>query len=305
MKKKIIITGATGLIGKKITEILLLRGYAVTVITRNVSKAGNVFSGSVEILECDLNKPVEKLTAILEGAFAVIHLAGENVLSKKWTEEHKQNIYNSRVQSTRTIAGAILKTSVKPKVFIGASAVGYYGLTTTKPADEYSKSGTDFLAELTNDWESASSVVENNGVRRVVIRTGVVLDRNEGALSKMITPYKFFLGGPLGSGKQFFPWIHIKDAAGIYLHALENSTMSGAFNAAAPETVTMKEFCNSLGKELNRPSVFYVPEFVLKLLYGEGAGILLNGVNVLPKRTEESGYIFQFSRTKDALKNLL
>jgi len=305
MSKKVIITGATGLIGKNICKKLLLHGDRVIAITRNASKAKNVLPDTIEFFECDLNKSACRLTDILEGSFAVIHLAGENIFSKRWTEEHKQSIYNSRVHSTNTITTAILNTSVKPEVFIGASAVGYYGLTTENPADEYSNCGSDFLASLTNDWESASLELESAGVRRVIIRTGIVLDKKEGALSKMITPYKFFLGGPLGSGKQFFPWIHIEDAAGIFVHALFNQAMSGIYNAAAPEAINMKEFCTTLGSILNRPSIFNVPGFALKLLYGEGADYLLNGVNVFPKRTEESGYKFKYITSKEALSNLL
>jgi uncharacterized protein len=305
MQKRIVITGATGLIGKKITEKLLLRGDSITAVTRNTQKAKSLLPLQTEFLEWNYNRPVNELSNIFQSADAVIHLAGENVLSKRWTKEHKQNIYNSRVISTGVIADAISNFPIKPGVFICASAIGYYGLTATEPADEYSNCGTDFLALLTKEWEDASLKLDNAGVRRVNIRTGIVLDKEEGALAKMLAPYKLFIGGPLGTGRQFFPWIHIEDVAGMYIHALDNIDMKGAYNAVAPETITMKEFCKSLGKILRRPSLFNVPGFALKLLYGEGADILLNGVNVIPERTEKSSYTFLYKTAKDALNNLL
>lgn len=305
MARKIIITGATGLIGRKITERLLLCGDSVVAVTRNSQNAKTKLPARAEFLQWDFISSIKELLPALEGADAVIHLAGENVLSKRWDAEHKRNIYNSRILSTGIITDAILNAAVKPGVFICASAIGYYGLTTENPADEYSLCGNDFLARLTKEWEDASLKLDDAGVRRVNIRTGIVLDKNEGALAKMITLYKFFIGGPLGNGKQFFPWIHIDDIAGIYIHALDNKNMRGAFNAVSPETTTMKEFCTALGKALNRPSFFNVPSLALKLLYGEGADILLNGVNVIPRRTREAGYNFLFKTAKEAITNLL
>lgn len=305
MSKNILITGATGLIGKRIAEVLISRGHTVFAVTRNSQTAAEKLPVTVKFVEWDFKSHSDKLTEALSNADTVIHLAGENVLSKKWTEEHKKNIYNSRITSTRILAESILKSSSKPATFIAASAVGYYGMKTELPADESSGCGTDFLALLTRDWENAASILSSRSIRNVKIRSGIVLDNKEGALAKMITPFRFFIGGPLGNGKQFFPWIHIDDAAGIFLHAFENDSMEGVYNAAAPETITMKNFCVVMGNRMKRPSFFNVPTPVLKFLYGEGADILLNGVNVIPKRTLESGYKFLFSSAKEALKELI
>lgn len=305
MQKTVIITGATGLIGGKISEMLLNRGDKVIAVTRNADKARNRLNSKCVIVEWNFASSSNEFLGILPKADAVIHLAGENVLSKRWSPEHKKNIFNSRVLSTKSITDAILKSGVRPELFVSASAVGYYGISSPEPVDEYSKCGSDFLAQLTNEWENASSALDDAGIRRVNIRTGIVLDRHEGALAKMIPGFKYFVGGPLGSGKQFFPWVHIDDVARLFVHAIDNKSMSGAYNAAAPETVTMKEFCLLLGRRMKRPSVLHVPSFVLKILYGEGADILLGGVNAIPKRSLESGYKFSFTGSYEALKNLL
>jgi uncharacterized protein (TIGR01777 family) len=305
MQKTIVITGATGLIGGKIIEMLLNRGDKVIAVTRNAAKARSRLGSKCIIAEWDFASSSNEFLQIFLEANAVIHLAGENVLSKRWSPEHKKNIYNSRVLSTKSITDAIIKSGAKPKSFVSASAVGYYGISSPEPVDEYSKCGSDFLARLTQDWENASSALDDAGIRRVNIRTGIVLDRHEGALAKMIPGFKYFIGGPLGSGTQFFPWVHINDVAGLFVHAIDNSRMSGAYNAAAPDTITMNEFCRLLGHRMKRPSFLHVPSFALKILYGEGANILLGGVNVIPKRSLESGYKFSFTGLKEALENLL
>ena len=305
MPYKILITGATGLIGRKIIKLLAGNGNLITAVTRNSIKARPLFPGNVKLIEWDYKSVSEELIHSIQECGAVIHLAGENVLSKRWNTNHKEKIYSSRVGSTRLIAELILKLNRKPEVFISASAVGYYGLKTELPADETAPCGTDFLARLTKDWEDATLGLEQAGIRCVKIRTGIVLDRNEGAFAKMILPFKFFAGGPLGNGKQFFPWVHIEDIAGIFIHALNNPLMSGVYNGAAPETITMKDFCIIIGKRMKRPSFFNVPSFALKALYGQGAEILLNGVNVIPRRTLESGYKFSFVNSKEAVESLL
>lgn len=305
MQKTIIITGATGLIGRRIIGILLNRGDKVIAVTRNAGKARARLNSKCVLIEWDFTSHSDGLIHILPEANAVIHLAGENVLSKKWSPEHKKNIYNSRVLSTKIIADTIIKSGVKPELFVSASAVGYYGISSPVPVDEYSKCGSDFLALLTNEWENASSALDDTGIRRVNIRTGIVLDSHEGALAKMLPGFKYFVGGPLGSGRQFFPWVHIDDVAGLFIYAIDNSRMSGVYNAVAPETITMKEFCRLLGHKMKRPSILHVPSFALKILYGEGADILLGGVNAIPKRSLESGYKFSFTGSKEALENLL
>ena len=192
----------------------------------------------------------------------------------------------------------------KPKVFISASAIGYYG-NSEKLVNEDSAPGKDFLAEVVNAWESEANKVESCGVRRVSIRTGIVLDTNEGALVPMISQFKFFAGGPIGSGEQWFPWIHIDDVVKIFLFAIDNQNVSGALNASSPNPLRMKEFCKTLGKVMHRPSLFKVPAFIIKIFFGEAADVLLNGVQVIPEKTIKAGYNFRFETAEEALKNLL
>ena len=305
MPLKVIISGATGLIGKRIISKLIERGDSVSVITRNAQKAVKRIKAGVDFIEWNYKGMPMGLAEKLKEADAVIHLAGENIFSGRWNEEHKNKIYSSRVTSTIMLAESIMHSRPKPSVFVCASAVGYYGVKSDIPADENTLHGNDFLANVTKDWENASLPLEKAGVRCVKIRTGIVLDKKEGALAKMLTPFKFFIGGPLGTGKQFFPWVHIDDIVGLYLYALDNKSMHGSYNAVAPVSITMKEFAASLGRVMKRPSFFHVPAFALKFLYGEGAGYLLSDVNVIPVRTNESGYEYKFTNVEDALKDIL
>jgi uncharacterized protein len=305
MSRTVILTGATGLIGKKIFNSLNSRGDKVIIIARNAAKAASHFPAGTEITGWDFKTITPQLAEALSQAEGIIHLAGENIFSRRWNEEHKKKVYESRVNSTCILTEAILNSSRHPHVFISASAVGYYGICPKSSVTESSDNGDDFLARLTNDWELASAPLEERGIRVARIRTGIVLDGNEGALAKMLLPFKLFLGGPLGDGKQPFPWIHIDDIAGLFIHALDNDKTKGAYNGAAPQSISMKDFCKILGKEMNRPSLMNVPLFALKLLYGEGADYLLNGADVIPMRTLESGYKFRYEKINEALKNLV
>ncbi len=300
--KKVILTGATGLIGKNIADKLIQRGDEVTIFTRSVDKAKLVIPNAVEYVAWNYEQDDWKKK--LDGKDAVIHLAGENVMAKRWNVEHKKNIYNSRVATTRSLVRAIENVKDKPNVLISASAVGYYG-NSEEPVTEESKHGKDFLANVVRDWEKETEEISRHGVRRVNIRTGIVLDKHEGALARMITPYKFFIGGPLGSGRQWFPWIHLEDVAGIFLFALDNENVHGALNAVSPNPLRMNEFCNTLGAAMHRPSLFKVPAFVLKIIFGEAAEVLLSGAKVIPERTMGEGYKFRFENIENALKNLL
>jgi uncharacterized protein len=302
MMKKVILTGATGLIGKNNASKLIQRGDEVTIFTRSVDKAKRIIPNAAEYVFW--NSERDDWQPKLESKDAVIHLAGENVMAKRWNEEHKKNIYNSRVDSTRILVKTIENAVDKPKVFISASAIGYYG-NSEESVSEKSNSGKGFLSEVVRSWEKETNEVDRLGVRRVNIRIGIVLDKYEGALEQMITPYKFFIGGPLGSGKQWFPWIHIDDVAGIFLFALDNENVYGILNAVSPNPLRMNEFCRTLGAVMNRPSLFKVPAFVLKIIFGEGADVLLGGAKVIPERTIELGYIFNFVEVEKALKNLL
>lgn len=302
MSKKILITGATGLIGKSVFGKLISRGYKIQVLTRNVGKARLKIPGAEEYVYWKY--PYDSAENWSEGADAVIHLAGENIVSGRWSEKQKEKIMRSRIESTKYIVDLISRASIKPGVLICASATGYYG-NTKLPVDENSAPGGDFLAELVKKWEEEAATVEKFGVRRVSVRTGIVLDKNDGALVKMIIPFRYFVGGPLGDGMQWMPWIHINDLADLFLFALENADINGAVNATAPNPVTMNEFAKTLSRVLNRPSFFRVPGLLLKIIMGEASGIILNGANVLPRKAMEAGFKFRYEHLAEALKNIL
>ena len=302
MNRKIVITGATGLIGKRIAHKLIQRGDKVTIFTRSVNNAIRFIPDAAEYVKWDYNKDNWQMK--LEGIDAVIHLAGENVMAKRWNKQHKENILKSRIETTSAMVNAIINTENKPKIFISASAVGFYG-SSDQPVTEKSLPGKDFLSNVVNAWEDQSKKVDEYKVRRSNIRTGIVLDKNEGALAQMVIPFKYFIGGPLGTGKQWFPWIHIEDVVGIYLYVLDNDNVDGIINAVSPHPIRMNEFCKSLGKIMHRPSLFKVPEFVLRLIFGEATDVLLASAHVIPERTLELGYKFEFEKVENALKNLL
>ncbi len=299
--KRVVITGATGMIGKKVSARLIESGYKISVLSLNSVRAEQIIPGAAEYVDWNLKS--RDWYYVLENKDAVIHLAGENIMSKRWTDTHKKNIISSRVDTTHSMVDAINNAVNKPKVFISASAVGYYG-NSEKEVDEYSAVGNDFLAHVVEMWES-SSIKLPSDIRRVYVRIGMVLDKSEGVLAKMIPPFKYFVGGPLGSGNQWFPWVHIDDVVGIFLFALENAGANGVLNAGSPNPVRMKEFCKKLGSVTNRPSLINVPGFVLKFFLGEAADAILSGAKVIPKRTEQAGYKFIFTELKSALENLI
>ena len=300
--KKIILTGGTGAIGKRLSKRLMDRGDEVVLFTRDIESAKKNVPGAAKYVRWNYSN--DDWFGEVENAAAVIHLAGENVFSARWTERQKKKIYESRIKSTSKLIEAIKKAKVKPESFIAASAVGYYG-NSVHPVDEDSNPGTDFLARVTKAWEDESKNIETIGVRRVNIRTGIVLDRASGALARLIIPFKLFLGGPLGSGKQWFPWIHIDDLIEIYLLSIDSKKISGVMNAVSPGIVSMDRFCKTLGKEMHRPAAMKVPEFILKLFLGERADVLLEGACVIPQKTVETGFCFKHGDLKEALRDLL
>jgi len=300
--KKVIITGATGFLGKRITEELISRGDEVTIFTRSAKNAKQNISDAYDYVEW--NTELKNWQQKLEDKDVVIHLAGENVMARRWNVEHKKNILSSRVKGTRSLVNVIEQLKKKPQAFISASAVGYYG-NSEKPVNENSAPGKDFLSGVVSAWESEASKVESCGVRRISIRIGIVLDANEGALVPMINQFKFFVGGPIGKGEQWFPWIHIEDVIQIFLFAIDNQNISGALNASSPNPMRMNEFCKTLGRVMHRPSLVKVPAFIIKILFGEAAEVLLNGAQVIPEKTIRAGYKFKFETAEDALKNLL
>ncbi|MBE0551946.1 MAG: TIGR01777 family protein [Ignavibacterium sp.] len=302
--KRIIVTGATGLIGQKLVKDLIDRGDEVIVFSRNAEKAKSIFPRALECVEWNYRKP-DLWKSKLENSDAVIHLAGINLFSKRWKDDFKKAVLESREVSTKNLVEVIKSCANKPEVFISASGVGYYGDCGETVLNENSSKGNDFLADVCEVWESESVNVEASGVRSVQVRTGLVLSPEDGALKQMLPAFKFFIGGPLGNGKQWSSWLHIDDIVGIYIYAIDNKNLSRAVNAASPNPVRMKEFANTLGKVLNRPSLFPVPKFVLKIVVGEAAEVVTASQRVDVKKLLRSGYVFKFENLEDALRKLL
>jgi hypothetical protein len=233
----------------------------------------------------------------------VVNLAGEPI-AERWTPEHKKAILDSRQLGTRKIVEAISQANPKPSVLINASAIGYYGTSETATFDETSASGNDFLAEVCQVWEAEAKKVKEAGVRLVILRLGIVLG-NGGALAKMIPPFQMFAGGPIGSGRQWFSWIHRDDLVDLILEALKRPEIEGTFNATAPNPVRMNQLCQTLGEVIHRPSWLPVPNFALELLLGESAKVVLEGQQVLPKATQAIGFQYQYPTLKPALTEII
>lgn len=299
---KVAITGATGFVGSRLVERLQAEGHQPLILTRNRSAALRTFP-KLEIVDYTPTESGSWQKAIA-GCEAVVHLAGEPIAENRWTPQHKQEILNSRQLGTQKIVEAIAQANPKPKVLVNASAIGYYGTSETASFDETSSPGSDFLAEVCQAWESEAQKVKDYGVRLVILRLGIVLG-NGGALAKMIPPFKMFAGGPLGSGQQWFSWIHRDDLVNLIIQALTRTDIEGVLNATAPNPVRMSEFCQALGDVLNRPSWLPVPSFALEALLGEGAMVVLEGQQVLPKRATSSGFNYQYPTVKSALSEIL
>ncbi len=297
MNKKIAITGGTGLIGRRLAGLLSSKGYEVVIISRG--KPAGEFSFPVTFAGWD----IEGLAGALDGSAGVVNLAGANV-GAKWTAEYKQEILRSRIESTSKIVESMKSLGEPPKSFFSMSAVGYYGDTGDRQITEDDRPGSGFLAQVCSKWENEA--LKAKDITRLVIgRTGVVLDADGGALNKLLTTFKSYIGGALGSGRQWMPWIHAEDVAGIIYWAIENDNVSGTFNITGPNPVRMEEFARTLGKILNKPSFFRVPAFVIKALMGESASIVLDSCRALPARALHSGYGFRFQNIDEALRNLL
>ena len=311
MTKKIIITGATGSIGRILVQKLTARGDEVIVFTRNPEKAGKKIANASKLVKWDYETLAGWMHE-LHDSDAVVHLAGANLGAKRWNDEYKKLAYDSRIISTRNLVEVIKSVEPayrtgrqKPKTFICSSATGFYGNRYDEVLDENSSPGNDFLSNFCNDWEKEAEKVEQCGVRRVSIRTGLVLMKDEGILKQMLLPFKLFIGGPLGDGKQWFPWIHIEDIVGIYLHAIDNENVAGAINGASPGIVRMKEFAKTLGKVLKRPSLFPLPKFAMKIVAGEVADYAVMSQRISVEKIINAGYKFNFENLEAALSDLL
>ncbi len=304
---KVAVAGATGFVGQRLIERLQQEGHNSLILVRNAPRAAQVFpKAQFPQVETVVYQPKQSgdWQAVLAGCDAVVNLAGEPLFGSRWTPERKQEIKASRQIGTQKLVEAIAKADPKPSVLVNASAIGYYGTSETAKFDETSTAGNDFLAEVCQAWEAAAEKVTDSGTRLVILRIGIVLGMG-GALEQMLPPFQFFAGGPIGSGKQWFSWVHRDDLVNLILKALEDSQMAGVYNATAPNPVSMAKLCQSLGQVLNRPSWLPVPEFVLEALLGEAAQVILEGQQVQPQRTLATGFQFQYPTITAALKQIL
>jgi len=299
---KVAITGATGFVGSRLVEKLQKQGHQPLILTRNREAALKAFP-TMEVVTYTPTESGSWQDAIA-GCDALVHLAGEPIAQNRWTPKQKEEILNSRKLSTQKIVEAISKANPKPTVLVNASAIGYYGTSETATFDETSPSGNDFLAEVCQAWEAEAQKVKEAGVRLVILRLGIVLG-DGGALAKMIPPFQLFAGGPIGTGRQWFSWIHRDDLVNLILEALTRSDLEGVLNATAPNPVRMSELCQTLGETINRPSWLPVPGFALEALLGEGSKLVLEGQQVLPKRTTSYGFKYQYLTVKEALAEIL
>jgi uncharacterized protein (TIGR01777 family) len=289
------VTGASGLIGAKLVERLRARGDAVTTLSRRPSSRD-----AVAWQPEDEPAPTEALS----GRDAVVHLAGENV-AQRWSEDAKHRIRSSRERGTRNLVAGIEAAARRPRVLVSSSAVGYYGPHGDETLDEDTPPGDDFLAEVCVAWEREADRAADLGVRVVKVRTGVVLDRDGGALAKMLPFFRLGIGGAVAGGDQYMPWIHVDDVVGMYLAALDGEAWEGPVNAAAPAPVTNKAFSRALGRALHRPALAPVPGLAVRALYGEMAEIVTKGQRVLPRRAEALGFAWAHPDLEEALRSAL
>lgn len=298
---RVVITGATGFIGRALCEELH-RDYELIALSRDASRAAGSVGDWAKVVEWD-GRTTGSWFQHADGAFAIINLAGENVASGRWNESKKAGILHSRLDSARAVLEAIKQVDKKPTVVIQASAIGYYGSRRDEQLDETSTAGKGFLANVCERVESHAEEIENAGVRCAVIRTGVVLGEDGGALAKLAKPFRFYLGGHLGSGRQWFSWISLDDEVAAIKFLMESESLAGVYNLTAPQPVTMKELCATLGKVLHRPAWLRVPGFAVRLALGEMADeMLLSGQRVLPKRLLAAGFEFKYPNVEEALR---
>lgn len=299
---KVAITGATGLVGKRLVERLQAEKQEVLILTRHLQTAKKLF-GQVEAIAYHPTESGDWQQAI-SGCDAVVNLAGEPLAAGRWTQQKKQEILDSRQIGTQKIVEAIANANPRPQVLINTSAVGYYGTSETATFAESSPPGGDFLADVCQKWELEAEKVRNAGTRLVILRFGIVLG-DGGALAKMLGPFQMFAGGPIGSGRQWVSWIHIDDLVDLIVYCLTHPEVSGVYNATAPNPVRMSEFCQVLGETIDRPSWLPVPNLALEILLGEGAMVVLDGQKVLPDRTLSTGYRYAYPQLKIAMENVI
>ncbi len=300
----IAITGGTGLIGRALADHLLRHGHQVTIFTRRPEQARPKVPAPATIARWTPDDP-RALAQHLRPVQAVVHLLGENIAAGRWTAQRRRAIYESRIQGGRTLMTALRLAQPRPAVLIQASAVGYYGDRGDEILDESAPPGDDFLARLCVDWENSTAAAENLGMRRAIIRTGVVLSRDGGALPRLLLPIRWGVGGALGSGRQWMPWIHLADEVAAIAFLITHEQAHGAFNLTAPEPVTNLELTRAIARRLHRPAFFRVPAVALRLLFGEMSTVLLASQRAVPRRLQQAGFTFRYPTLDTALEHLL
>jgi len=302
---RVLVAGANGFIGTRLCAALREQGHDLTALVRDPPRAARRLPADARVMAWNAAESGPWQDAVRE-ADAVVNLAGASVGAKRWTTEYKQELRDSRIDTTRAIVKALLKTAPRRSgtVLLNASAVGYYGDRGDTIVTEETPPGSDFLARLAVDWEQEARRAESDGVRVVLLRTGIVLG-DGGALEQMLKPFRLGVGGPLGSGRQWMPWIHLDDAVGILVKAMQDAAIRGPINVTSPNPVTMREFATTLGRVLHRPAHMPVPALALKLALGEFAGSILGGQRVIPEVARQRGYDWHYPRLELALRDIL
>jgi len=297
---KVLIPGGSGLIGTALTKSLLADGHEVVILSRS---AQTKVPAGARLVQWDAKTP-DGWSNELNGADAIVNLAGAT-LDHRWSESYKKIAWESRENAGHAIAAAVEQVEQKPRVLIQSSAVGYYGPRDDTPATEDTPPGDDWMARVCKAWEASTEAVEKHGVRRAIVRSGIVLTTEGGALPKLVLPMKLFAGGPIGSGKQVMSWIHIDDEVQAIRKLIDDESASGAFNLTAPNPHSNREFVKTLGKVMGRPAFMPAPGFAVKLMFGEMSTVVLDGQRVMPKHLQEIGYQFEFPELQPALADLL
>lgn len=304
---RVFVTGGTGLVGTRLIARLEKRQDKVYLLTRRPEFARQKFGPTITVIDGDPTQPGKWMDSISE-CDAVINLAGENVFARRWNEDFKSLLRSSRIKSTENVVSAMGRarsTNGAPRVLINASAIGYYGFHHDEELAESDPPGDDFLARLCVEWEEAARAAESGGVRVALVRVGVVLDKEGGALAKLLTPFKLFAGGPAGSGRQWMSWIHHDDLVSLFLLPLEKPEVSGPLNGTSPNPLTNREFARALGRALGRPSFMPTPGFGLRILLGEVSEVVVKGQRVLPRKALAHGFSFRFAEIDAALADVL
>ncbi len=301
--------GGTGFLGSPLSEIWAEEGHEVVILTRSLAPGGSHHdpgTGVPGITRAGWTPDgrTGPWARTIDGAGAIVNLAGENLGGRRWTPQRKAQLRDSRVLPTRSLASAIAASLSPPRVFVSASAVGYYGASGDEPKTEDAPAGNDFLAQLCEDWEHEARRAERPGTRVVLLRSGVVLERSGGALPRMVMPFRFFAGGPLGSGRQYLSWIHRMDWVEMVRWLVENKEIAGPVNVTAPDPVTNAQFAAAAGRALHRPSLIPAPGFAIRMLLGEMADMVLTGQRAVPARAQAAGFHFRYPGIDIALRGI-